>query len=332
MKRHAFVVALVAAAAVLAAGCNNDFRDCSDVDASAAEALPGLLSETGLYADIAADVVVDEAIEFQPQYPLWTDGATKRRWLVLPPGGIVDTSNRDAWVFPVGTKFFKEFTRDSILLETRLNTLTPDGWTGVSYLWDEDGGDATRQLEVAEDVKGTNHDIPSAVQCLACHGGRGNFSLGFSSTQLSLETRQELSDAGVLSQPVTAALALDPSAEAGLGALHGNCAHCHNDERDEAPLATTCYDPSADDDDDDEPIDFTLPPDLASVEAAPAVQTARWQLGDLDDSNLLDRVSTRNLSLADDASMPPLGTEIVDDDTVAALEAFIAALPPRGDR
>ena len=64
MKRHAFVVALVAAAAVLAAGCNNDFRDCTDVDASAAEALPGLLSETGLYADIAADVVVDEAIEF----------------------------------------------------------------------------------------------------------------------------------------------------------------------------------------------------------------------------------------------------------------------------
>ncbi|MCO4769548.1 MAG: hypothetical protein KDA24_05910 [Deltaproteobacteria bacterium] len=321
---------LLLVASLAQAGCNNDFRDCSEVDASAAESLPQSLSQTGLYGDIANDVVVDAAILFEPEFPLWTDGATKRRWLVLPESGQVDTTNPDEWVFPVGTKFFKEFTRDSTRLETRLNTRTADGWTGVAYIWNESGDDAVRQLDVAEDVKGTTHDVPSAVQCLACHGGRGNFSLGFSATQLAPETRSDLYDAGFLSDRVDAELQLEPIARAGLGTLHGNCAHCHNSRRDEQPQATSCYAPPVNDDDD--PIDFSLPPDLASVEEAPAVRTARWQLGELDDSALLDRISTRNLSLADDASMPPLGTEVVDDRMVETIEAFIATLPPRVER
>ena len=129
--------------------CNDDFRDCGEVDASAAEALPALLSEAGLYADISEDRVVDRAIAFEPRFPLWTDGATKRRWLVLPEDGVVDTSDPEAWVFPVGTRFFKEFTRDGVRLETRLNTRTADGWTDVSYMWDDSGEDASPQIEVA---------------------------------------------------------------------------------------------------------------------------------------------------------------------------------------
>lgn len=324
------LVLLLLLAVTASAGCNNDFRDCSTVDASAAESLPELLSETGLYSDIAGDVLADEAIAFEPRFPLWTDGATKRRWLLLPQGAQVDTSDSDEWDFPVGTRFFKEFTREGVRLETRLTRRDADGWAAVAYIWNEDGDDAVRQIQVAEDVKGTTHDVPSAVQCLACHGGRGNFSLGFSATQLSLEARGGLFDAGALSQPVTTEPQLGTTARAGLGALHGNCAHCHNSSRDQQPQATICYAPAVEDD--DAPVDFTLPPGLASAEDAPAVLTARWELGDPDDSDLLDRISTRNTSLADDASMPPLGTELVDEGLVSALQAFIAELPPRDDR
>ncbi len=101
---------------VLTSGCTS-LRDCSEVDISAADALPGWLSQTGLYADIDGDVVTEAAIGFEPQFPLWTDGAKKRRWLLLPEGAQVDTSDPNAWVFPVGTQLFKEFTRDSIRLE-----------------------------------------------------------------------------------------------------------------------------------------------------------------------------------------------------------------------
>ncbi|MBX2797457.1 MAG: hypothetical protein KTR31_07315 [Myxococcales bacterium] len=303
-------------------GCTS-FRDCSTVDVSAAEALPTVLSETSLYSDIANDVVAEAAFEFTPRFPLWTDGAKKRRWLLLPQGEPVDTQHSDDWAFPVGTKFFKEFTRDGVRVETRMNLRTEDGWTAIAYIWNDAGDDAWRQLERAEDVSGTSHDVPGAAECLACHAGRRNFTLGFSATQLDSTARMQLYDAGMLSHPAEDEIGLDPTALAGLGVLHGNCSHCHNDDRDQQPQATDCYSPDADDS-----FDVTLPPDLATVEESPALLTARWLLGGAGDSEVIDRMSHRNLSEGN-PSMPPLGTEIVDDEGIAAVRAFIDELPTR---
>src|SRR5215204_7713958 len=41
---------------------------------------PQALQETGLYSDFAALEVDPRHLAFSPQYPLWTDGAAKRRW------------------------------------------------------------------------------------------------------------------------------------------------------------------------------------------------------------------------------------------------------------
>src|SRR5688572_23474543 len=65
---------------------------------------PGTLRETGLYADAAMRAVAATNLPFAPQYPLWTDGAQKRRWIYLPPGTTIDASNPDAWQFPIGTR------------------------------------------------------------------------------------------------------------------------------------------------------------------------------------------------------------------------------------
>lgn len=62
------------------------------------ETAPATLAGTGLFADAAAGV-----FPFEPQYPLWTDGARKRRWIALPPGTAIDASDVDHWQFPVGT-------------------------------------------------------------------------------------------------------------------------------------------------------------------------------------------------------------------------------------
>src|SRR5262245_15290995 len=78
------------------------------------------LSQTGLYRDIVAKTVMDDLVAYQPAYPLWSDGAAKRRWMRLPPGTRIDTSDAEHWRFPVGTRFFKEFSLDGVLLETRL--------------------------------------------------------------------------------------------------------------------------------------------------------------------------------------------------------------------
>src|SRR5438034_672761 len=49
-------------------------------------ALPSELRCTGLYSDFAAKTIAPDAREFAPAYPLWSDGATKRRFLLLPTG------------------------------------------------------------------------------------------------------------------------------------------------------------------------------------------------------------------------------------------------------
>ena len=91
--------------------------------------------------------------------------------------------------------------------------------------------------------------------------------------------------------------------------------------RDDQPQATDCY--SLHDN-----FDLTLPSDLSALEQAPALLTARWQLGEPGDSEVLDRMSKRNQS-SRRPSMPPLGTESVDPEGLAAIEALLATLPPR---
>ena len=104
---------------------------------------PQTLRETGLYLP-GTGLVVDPAhLAFSPQYPLWTDGATKRRWLSLPPQTFIDASRPNAWDFPVGTRLWKEFSVGRAV-ETRYIERLADGqWRYATYIWNETGTDAT---------------------------------------------------------------------------------------------------------------------------------------------------------------------------------------------
>ena len=53
--------------------------------------LPETLRGTGLYADWDTRVVAAGNLPYSPQYALWTDGATKSRWLHLPPGAWIES-------------------------------------------------------------------------------------------------------------------------------------------------------------------------------------------------------------------------------------------------
>src|SRR5262249_50301413 len=93
------------------------------------------LSQMGLYRDIATRTIADGVAEFEPAYSLWSDGATKRRWIALPPGAQIDTSDMDHWVFPVGTKLFKEFSVAGKRVETRLIERTSTGYDMAAFAW-----------------------------------------------------------------------------------------------------------------------------------------------------------------------------------------------------
>jgi hypothetical protein len=78
---------------------------------------------------------------FEPKYALWSDAATKRRWVYLPPGKQINTDQMDFWEFPEGTKLWKEFKRDGVLIEARLIMKKGQGssdWYMIAYKWKAD--------------------------------------------------------------------------------------------------------------------------------------------------------------------------------------------------
>ncbi len=225
--------------------------------------LPERLSQTGLYLAGSTSRVDPDNLLFSPQYPLWTDGARKRRWIRLPAGSSIDARHGDAWDFPPGTRLWKEFSLGRPI-ETRMIERLADGsWRFATYIWDADGHDAVlapaqgvRRLAAPEMPTGV-YAVPSQTDCLACHDSSATPVLGFSALQLSpardpnaphteparphpidLQTLQQMGLlqglSAALLQRAPAIFARTTTERAALGYLHANCGHCHNDA---GPLA-----------------------------------------------------------------------------------------------
>jgi mono/diheme cytochrome c family protein len=314
-----------------------------------AEPPPRTLAETGLYADPARLTVDPRNRSYSPQYPLWSDGADKSRWVYLPPGRKIDVSDPDAWSFPEGTKFWKEFSFGGRRVETRyLERAGPASWRVGTYLWNEAGTEAT--LAPREGLRdhveirpGIRHDIPSVADCGACHDSRGIEVLGFGALQLStdrdplaphaeplrpgmltLETlvnEDRLSPASpsLLDRPPRIA-ASSPRARAALGYLHGNCAACHNPRNPTAEVGLVFQHRSSAVREDDEPA-FASAVGRRSQFPVPGRtdDTLRILPGHPEASAIAYRLrSRRPLS-----QMPPLGTKLVDREALALIEAWI---------
>ena len=150
---------------------------------------PRLLSQTGLF--VRGTAVDSRNRAYSPQYPLWTDGAVKTRWIRLPDGASIDARDEVKWGFPVGTKFWKEFSFGGRRVETRfLWRARADAWVFASYVWNDDQTDA--ELAPASGVRNVaavtgdkSHSIPSIDDCHSCH--ESGSILGFNALQLSTD-------------------------------------------------------------------------------------------------------------------------------------------------
>jgi hypothetical protein len=241
--------------------------------ASSPSRLPRWLSETGLFSDVASLTVDPRHRAFSPQYPLWTDAAQKRRWVSLPPGAAIDVSDIEAWEFPAGTRFWKEFSFGGRRVETRLLVKSSgSGWSFASYVWNETQTDAELApsgglRNVAEVAPGKSHSIPSVEDCHACHDSARTEILGFTALQLSddrdpgaphaeplgndMLTLGDLVDEGRLhpARPefVTTPPRIpsaSPRERATLGYLSANCGSCHNTTGSLASLKLTFRQPA----------------------------------------------------------------------------------------
>ncbi|HKA89749.1 MAG TPA: hypothetical protein VKE22_18935 [Haliangiales bacterium] len=219
-----------------------------------ADANMNLLSQAGLYSDFAARTVAPDLVEFAPAFPLWSDGLVKRRWVRLPPGGKVDSADMDHWTFPVGTQFWKEFrTAGGTILETRLiERVGATDFRMGAYVWNDAQTEATYTTGGAMNVLGTDHDVPTASDCVNCHRGEQGRILGFAAVQVTP------APAGIGFTVAPRAQGYKPAWTIPLGYLHANCGNCHNPngsawsatqmllrigvaEVDGAPTATAMY-------------------------------------------------------------------------------------------
>jgi len=321
---------------------------CGIARAADVRAFPEHLRDTGLYADAAMSQLQHDVLPFSPQYPLWSDGATKRRWIQLPAGASIDASAPDAWEFPRGTKLWKEFSLGA-RVETRFIERGVDGnWRYASYIWTADGKDAVlapaagvRDLPISS-APAARYSIPAQDDCRACHEGAPVPVLGFSALQLSPDRDpralhvdaadisrtdlRSLAASGWLKNLPAELLAHAPRIAAAsateravLGYLHANCGHCHNDD---GPLAV---------------LDLSLAQRVGATEAAGSVLrsivavpgqfriaggTVRVAPGHPGASVVALRMQSREPL----QQMPPLGTSTVDIEAMSLIGAWIESL------
>jgi hypothetical protein len=324
---------------VYACGCQACPTECGAVEACTRKCedggpppidtgmAPMTLAETGLYD--ADGEIAPYVLAFQPRYALWSDGAAKNRWAYIPACDPIDTSDPDHWGFPVGTRLWKEFTRDGVLIETRLiHRYGPDSnnWLFATYQWGV-GMSTTLVTNGVTDANGTGHDIPTIADCGNCHGKLPERALGFSAIQLTHTSSaaplriDDLSAWGYLTVPAPPGGypipdGGDATVGEALGHLHANCGNCHNDAMPVPPMLLRVLTTDA------------TPQQTGTYTTAVNVLTTNFMAGQLYRIEGADPDNSAIIIRMAQSTMPPIASEIVDADGITTLGAWIQTLPP----
>jgi uncharacterized repeat protein (TIGR03806 family) len=220
------------------------------------------LSELGIFmGDVSRQEPAPGVVPYRVLAPLWSDGASKQRYLWPPAGQRLGFAS-DWWTIPIGTWLVKTFyfprdARDPAgsrrLLETRVLSFEADGVKRATYVWNEEQTDAfasggQRDLPVqwtdgAGAAHEESHHVPGTSQCGWCHRGSDpNRGLGLRTWQMNVDGDFGDGSANQIDHLVTAGVlegasaprerAADPygdgpPADRALTYLRANCGTCH---------------------------------------------------------------------------------------------------------
>jgi uncharacterized repeat protein (TIGR03806 family) len=172
---------------------------------------PALLSQVAAFSNLSTLTPRSGLIPYTVNSPLWTDGASKQRWLAVPNDGTADTAaekitftETGAWQFPKGSVLVKQFDlptddRNSAVqrrMETRFLVHGEDGvYYGITYRWRADGLDAdllpdgdSVTLAITTNTGGTRSQtwsFPSRADCRTCHNAGAGILLGTRTHQMN---------------------------------------------------------------------------------------------------------------------------------------------------
>ena len=295
--------------------------------------IPATLSSTGAFSDIATLTAVPGLVPYTMNSPLWSDGASKLRWISVPTGTAITFDPEGDWVFPPGTVLIKHFALgdERRRIETRFEVIRESGIPIlVTYRWRTDGSEAdlVPQEGASENISFDGDQsqtwfFPSQGDCVACHNSTVDYVLGprtrqmngtFTYPQTGVTDNQlrTWSHLGLFSNPPAETSTLDSlttiNSDAALAHrvrsyLDANCSFCHN--------------PTASPEGTDFVLDFNTPLEATGLIGGAAIPQ------DPANSALFHRLATNSPELR----MPPIGRDIIDGPARDAILDWLLSLP-----
>ncbi len=341
-----FVAGAFAITLVPTAACSTHPSCTPGGDGTYVNALYPKLSQYCMVSIDDAQIVAEEGVvPYDESTPLFSDYATKSRTVWLPPGTSATYNDDAPFDFPVGTIVTKSFGWNDKWLETRVLVFTANGWTGSSYLWDDDQSDAIytpggtfADVSVTE-TDGTNvttdYLVPNKNECIKCHENLGTIvPIGLRADRINHDfayatgSENQLahwSTLGILSgaptpdqAPALAAFADTslPTETRARAYLTANCAHCHSDTGEARNtgllLGSDVTDP------------YRLGQCKTPVATGKAASDLNYDLvpGQPTESIMIYRMSSTTPSIM----MPEIGRSLVDTEGVQVVSDWIGGL------
>lgn len=317
------------------------------------------ISEYNLFKDAARQIPNDGVLPYDLNTPLYSDYATKHRFLWMPGGTKATYQSRDVFSFPVGTAIIKTFgflhdirdpSKGERIIETRMLLHKPEGWVGFAYIWNEQATEA--RLAIAggrADVSWTHFDgeertlqryiIPNMNECKQCHeiGGKlqpigpkarhlnKDFAYPGGTTNQLLKWQEVgyLDGAPAPSEAPRLPRADDPATgtlnERARAYLDINCAHCHNPQ---GPAQMSGLDLSFDQTDAGKYGVFKSP--IAAGRGSGGYKFG-IEPGHPENSILIHRIESTEPGVM----MPPLPKRMIHDEGIALLKEWILEMKAR---
>lgn len=229
------------------------------------EPYPEKLSDWHLFVSASPHLQPNERVlPYDLNTPLFSDYASKYRFVWMPPGTSASYRQDEVFDFPEGTVLAKSFafpeesdsTRER-LIETRLLVRAKTGWVGLPYIWNAAQTEAVldlapdpvhvRYTELSGKKRDFTYFIPNANECKQCHdNSRVLLPIGPKARNLNKDLTYADGTENQLSRWVRAGYLIgapaadrtpraarwndphDGQVEARAKAyLDNNCAHCH---------------------------------------------------------------------------------------------------------
>lgn len=314
---------------------------------------PALFSQLGAFTNLVTLAPAAFVIPYTVNSPLWSDGAHKQRWLVVPTNTTVGFAATNEWAFPPGSVFFKNFELSTNennpaqrrRLETRLLVRDTNGTVyGATYKWRANNTEAdlitlgTNENILITTATGVRTQVwyyPGRSDCLRCHNPAAGGVLGATTRQLNGNLLypsgvtdnqlRALNNIGIFStQLVQSAISGYPRMAAvtdtnfsletrARSYFDANCAHCHR------PGGVSAL--------------FDMRFDTPLAQQALVNGYALNPLGVTDAKIIKPSNTSKSVLYLRDSSlgtiqMPPLAKNIVDTNAMSVIAAWINSLPP----